>query len=206
MPMDERVLVIPERHFRDVGYFEGFQAAFDNLAAQLLDTRQFSFRARNEVEDDPSFKQLIPYIVLTCGDEVFHYRRGAKGGESRLRALRSIGIGGHISEADAAGDGDPYRIGLQRELDEEVTVGTIVCESLIGFIYDPATPVGQVHLGLVHHYELAAPQAMARDAALVDSGFSKLSALLASRGEFESWSQLALDRLAGILTSPSPKR
>src|SRR5215471_18559418 len=103
MPMDEKVLVIPTERFRAVGYFHGFRAATNTYRAAILDTTAFDFRPRYEVETDPSFKQLIPYIVLKCGEQVFHYRRGASGTEKRLEALRSIGIGGHISEADAAG-------------------------------------------------------------------------------------------------------
>jgi predicted NUDIX family phosphoesterase len=196
MPLDERVLVIPETHFRAVGYFEGFQTAGEDFAHCLLDATHFSFRARSNVETDPSFKQLIPYVILTCGDRVFHYRRGAKGTETRLQSLRSIGIGGHISEADAAGDGDPYAIGLERELAEEVATPAILRRELLGFIYDPATPVGRVHLGVVHRFELTKPDASARDAALIESGFAPLAALRQAKLEFESWSQLALDQLS----------
>src|SRR4051794_11979522 len=120
MPMDEKVLVIPTERFRSAGYFHGFRAATDAYRAAILDATTFDFRPRYEVETDPSFKQLIPYIVLKYGDAVFHYRRGSSGTEKRLQSLRSIGIGGHISEADAAGGSDLYATGMMRELTEEV--------------------------------------------------------------------------------------
>ena len=138
---------------------------------------------------------MIPYVVLTCGRLAFHYRRGSKGTETRLQALRSIGIGGHISEADAAGDGDPYINGLRRELDEEVRMGRILTEKVLGFIYDPRTSVGTVHLGIVHQFELAEPAATANDPALIECSFENLASLAAVRAEFETWSQFALDRL-----------
>src|SRR3954453_13582429 len=115
MPTDERVLVIPTERFRAAGYFHGFKAADADYRAAVLHPSAFQFRPRSEVETDPAFKQLIPYVVLRCGGDLFHSRRGAAGTETRLAALRSVGIGGHISEADAAGGDDPYRAGMLRE-------------------------------------------------------------------------------------------
>src|SRR5947209_1928580 len=108
MPTDERVLCIPTTQLRAAGLFHGFRRADDRYRAALLDPAGYSFRPRREVETDPSFKQIIPYVVLTCDGRVFHYRRGAAGTEARLTTLRSVGIGGHISEADAVGGDDPY--------------------------------------------------------------------------------------------------
>ncbi|MFM8273462.1 MAG: phosphoesterase, partial [Gemmata sp.] len=86
MPLDEKVLVIPTARFRAAGYFHGLQVADAGFRAAVLDPAAFSFRPRYEVETDPEFKQLIPYIVLKCGERVFHYRRGAAGTEKRLEA------------------------------------------------------------------------------------------------------------------------
>ncbi|CAN5603042.1 phosphoesterase [soil metagenome] len=193
--MDERVLVIPESHFQAVGGFEGFRPDSDNYAERLLDTTQYSFRPRSSCETDPTFKQLIPYILLTCGDLAFHYRRGSKGTEKRLAALRSLGIGGHISEADARGDGNLYENGLARELDEEVSHAAIARRELLGFIYDPRTPVGTVHLGIVHRFELAEAVAASKEDALIDAGWSPLNELAAASAEFETWSQLVLEQI-----------
>ena len=85
MPSDERVLCIPASHLEAVGGFHGFRAADSGYLSLLLDPSVFSFRPRREVEEDPSFKQLIPYVVLTCGERVFHYRR-----TGRWRAERSF--------------------------------------------------------------------------------------------------------------------
>ncbi|MDY3557689.1 phosphoesterase [Gemmata sp. JC673] len=195
MPLDEKVLVIPTERFRAAGYFHGFRPADDAYRSAILDPTRFSFPARAEVENDPSFKQLIPYIVLRCGEHVFHYRRGAAGTEKRLAALRSIGIGGHISEADAAGGIDPYRTGMLRELTEEVELGCAYRERCVGFINDDRTPVGSVHLGVVHVFDLEAPAARAREDALAESGFAPLADLLREAAQFETWSQFTLEVL-----------
>lgn len=192
MPLDEKVLVIPTARFRAAGYFHGLRPADDAYRAAILDPESFSFRPRAEVETDPSFKQLIPYLVLKYGEQVFHYRRGGTGTETRLAARRSVGIGGHISEADAAGGADPYRTGMLRELTEEVELGCGYRERCAGFINDDRTPVGSVHLGVVHVFELDAPAVRSREAALADGGFAPLAELLRDAEQFETWSQFVL--------------
>ena len=132
--------------------------------------------------------------MLRCGDQLFHYRRGAGGTETRLHAKRSVGIGGHIAEADAAG-GDPYTAGMLRELSEEVAVDTTSTGRLIGFIYDPRTPVGEVHLGVVHLFELHEPNVTPREDAIADAGFAALSELIVAKEEFETWSQFVLESI-----------
>jgi predicted NUDIX family phosphoesterase len=193
MPLDEKVLVIPTERFRVAGYFHGFRPADDAYRAAILDPAAFSFRPRYEVETDPSFKQLIPYVVLKCGDLLFHYRRGSAGTEKRLEALRSVGIGGHISEADASGSGNSYTIGMMREVSEEVKLNSSFSEKCIGFINDDRTPVGSVHLGVVHVFELESPSAHSREDALADAGFADWRELLRCAEQFETWSQFVLD-------------
>jgi predicted NUDIX family phosphoesterase len=195
MPTDERVLVIPTDRFGAAGYFHGFRAADESFRAAILDPAACSFRPRSEVETDPSFKQLIPYIVLKHGTSLFHYRRGAAGTEKRLAAKLSIGVGGHISEADAAGEGDLYRNGMHRELDEEIAIGCRYSERLLGFINDDRTPVGSVHLGVVHLLELSEPLVAPREEAIAEAGFAPLAELACRSADFETWSQFVLQEL-----------
>jgi predicted NUDIX family phosphoesterase len=195
MPLDERVLVIPTKRFHDAGYFHGFRADDVAFRAAILDPAAFQFRPRSEVETQPEFKQLIPYVVLKHGSELFHYRRGASGTETRLRALRSVGIGGHISEDDARGGVDPYRTGMLRELTEEVQIGGEWKDSFFGFINDDRTPVGSVHLGVVHLIDLTSRAVSSREAALADGAFSPLVELAVKAEEFETWSQFVLAEL-----------
>lgn len=194
MKHDERVLCIPEAHFRAVGFFTGFRPADEAYRAALLNPAAFTYQPRSTCETDPAFKQLIPYVVLTCGDLVFHYRRGGSGTEARLRAKRSVGIGGHIADIDA-GAADPFRAGMLRELAEEIDIGSGFSEHFLGFIYDPSTPVGEVHLGVAYCFELEVAEAVAREDGIADGGFAPVAELLADAGQFETWSQLALAAL-----------
>ena len=116
----EHVMVVPTLLFREIGYFQGFNANPEPYLKTLLDPSYTSYRPRDEVEQDTSFKQLIPYCIFRCGDEVFHYKRGNTQGEGRLHSKRSIGIGGHISSDDQNQSESAYREGMWREIGEEV--------------------------------------------------------------------------------------
>ncbi len=136
---EEHVLVIPAERLELIGSFSGF-APFDQHSFQaILEPEHMQFRPRSQVEEDPTFKQLIPYCILQFGAgsdrQIFQYTRGSGQGEKRLHAKRSIGIGGHISREDATGD-DLYRSGMQRELTEEMIIEGSYSEQLLGFIYD----------------------------------------------------------------------
>jgi predicted NUDIX family phosphoesterase len=188
--MNERVLVIPTDVLRAAGLFQGFSDRVSHYLPRLLDGSHLRYLPRDEAEGDENYKQLIPYIVLRHGGKVFHYTRGGAGGEKRLHAKRSIGIGGHICQEDA---GDAYRAGMMRELAEEVEITGDFEERCVGLINDDRTPVGRVHLGVVHVLELRSPLVRSREEALIAGGFASVAELRGQREAFETWSQLLLD-------------
>lgn len=192
---EELVLAIPTRAFHEVGLFQGLCRDVERYAPRLLDPAIFSFLPRAQAEQDPSFKQLIPYVVLRFRDQVFSYTRGQGTNEKRLRALRSVGIGGHINPIDGANGEPPYRQGLLREVAEEVVLDTPYRETCLGFINDDRTPVGQVHLGIVHLFDLDAPRVQRREDDLTQSGFATIADLTRQKDTFETWSQFVLAEL-----------
>ena len=200
MPQDryngERVLVVPTLLFHEIGLFQGFHADVDRYLSTLLDPSYTKFLSRAEAEEDPSYKQLIPYCLFRHGGRFYSYRRGGSGGEGRLHGRRSLGIGGHISEEDAAGSNDPYRAGMLRELGEEVRLDGGYRERVVGLINDDSVAVGRVHLGVVHLFDLDAPQVLPLETSIQGLGFAPPEELAAARDEFETWSQICLDWLA----------
>ncbi|MBX9791832.1 MAG: phosphoesterase [Pirellulales bacterium] len=200
--LTEQVLVVPTAVFHRLGHFQGFSREAERYLAELLAPEHTSFRPRSEMEEDPSFKQLIPYCIFrhldrTGRDLVFQYRRGKGQGEQRLHSKRSIGIGGHISSADgpAAGQHDLYREGLVRELAEELVIDTPYEEHCVGLINDDETPVGRVHLGVVHLFDVEDPAVRSREDDILEAGFRPVAELLARLDEFETWSQICLKAL-----------
>jgi len=199
----ERVLVVPTELFHRLGYFQGFSREVDRYLDELLCAEHTSYRPRSEMEEDPSFKQLIPYVIFrhtVDGEEtVFQYTRGKGQGEKRLHAKRSIGIGGHISSDDESNERDlhPYEEGMRRELAEEVHIATRFRAQLVGLINDDLTDVGKVHLGVVHIFDVETPDIEPREADILDAGFRPVEQLLRDKDQFESWSQICLDALFG---------
>lgn len=198
----ERVLVVPTALFHELGHFQGFSTDVERYFKPLFESDAVSYRPRAEMEEDPSFKQLIPYVLFRHIDadgvtSIFHYTRGSGVGEKRLKAKKSIGVGGHISSVDAeAADGHAvYHEGMARELEEEVAIDTPYKEIWAGLINDDETPVGQVHLGIVHIFDVEQPNVQPREEDLCDAKFTPVKELLADLDQFETWSQIALKAL-----------
>ncbi len=202
---EERVLVVPTSRFHALGHFQGFSADMSRYLPALLEGDDLAYRPRGEMEQDPSFKQLIPYVVFRHVDSVgavrvFAYTRGGGQGEKRLHAKRSVGVGGHISaddHADGATHHDVYREGMLRELAEEVVIDSPYREQCVGLINDDETPVGQVHLGVVHVCDVDEPLVRPRETDILDAGFRPVADILVDLDRFESWSQIVMRALFG---------
>jgi predicted NUDIX family phosphoesterase len=197
----EHVLVVPTSVFHALGHFQGFSGAgdTDRYLRGLLDPQHTSYQPRSAMEQDPSFKQLIPYVIFRHRDaagrvSLFQYTRGKGQGEARLHAKQSIGIGGHISADDAAAK-SAYDEGMRRELAEEVLIDTPYQSQLAGLINDDESEVGRVHLGVVHLFDVDHPAVQPREPDIIEAGFRPVEQLLADLSRFETWSQICLRAL-----------
>jgi predicted NUDIX family phosphoesterase len=112
--------------------------------------RNLQPRDREHAETDETFKQIIPYLYIECGQNFLLYKRTKKQSEERLHEKLSLGIGGHINPIDCTSDSVINNC-LLRELTEEVTVHDLdpASTEFLGFINDDLSEVGKVHLGLV---------------------------------------------------------
>jgi predicted NUDIX family phosphoesterase len=207
---DEQVLVVPTTLFHEIGYFQGFCLHAEHYREVLLAPENVSFRPRSEVEKDPNFKQLIPYMIFCYTDSdgivrLFQYVRGKGMGESRLHSKRSVGVGGHLSLDDQNGlteKRDVYREGMYRELREEVILDSEFTESCVGLINDDNSEVGRVHLGIVHRFDLVKPNVISNEPDLIESGFVPVEEMLRDLSGFESWSAICIEALFGKERSP----
>ena len=197
----EEVLVIPRALLEELGAFHGILTEqIDPVIARLLDPASHFFMDRAVAEEDPTHKQLIPYCVFRCGNRILHYTRGKAGGESRLHAKISVGVGGHINPIDT-GDGrvgpEAYFAAVSRELDEELLIGSKRTSRIIALLNDDSNPVGQVHLGIVHLVDLDNEDVTSREDALTDLQFSSLEELRGPAFDrLETWSQHCIAHLA----------
>ena len=199
---EENVLVIPRELFDQLGAFQGLNFEPQKYLEAFLSRGNNFFLPRREAEINPTYKQIIPYAVIAFQNKVVYYVRGKKAGEQRLIAKGSIGIGGHMNEADEslfAMDEQAYRAGVEREVNEEIKIDAPFEDRIVALLNDDTTEVGRVHLGILHVFKLREPKVEKREAMITGLTFLAQDELLARREMMETWSQICLDSLERLL-------
>jgi predicted NUDIX family phosphoesterase len=190
----ERVLCLRREDAFPDGVWDGLVSEGMEQAQRLVRERSF-FMPRNEVEEDPSYQQVIPYAVFRHGDRYLLTRRLRASSEKRLRHLYSLGVGGHINPEDVA-NGDPVADGMRREWEEEVTYAGSFQASVIGLVHEESAPVGRVHLGMVFLIDGDSSEIAIRETDKLSGELLTLEEMRIHYLEMEGWSQLVYDRLA----------
>ena len=198
----ERVLVVPTElilaHLGPApgGFHPGRERA---LMATVAEHGRFEDRPAAEL--NVALKQIIPYGMILCRDEILLLRRLRGGGETRLHEKTSIGVGGHVNppdaeppgarSADSAGGGGldlAVARAFERELHEELTLETEYSSEPVGVLNDDSNPVGRVHVGIVYKVTLKEPKARVREAESLAGSFVTQSELSRYRSSLETWS------------------
>ena len=155
---DEQILVVNRKELfnNEENHFYGFIQKNDEKTKKIIDRfESYEVKRRGDMEEDPSYKQLIGYVLLKDANtnEVLVYKRLVGGGEARLHGKASVGIGGHMNEVEGKTIFEMLKINAARELNEEVGVSEEEALNnlhFIGLINDDKTEVGQVHVGVVY--------------------------------------------------------
>ncbi len=200
MPAEERVLCFERNLFEELGVFQGINLDAEKYLSILTDSKNLTYKYRSQAENDPRYKQLIPYVLIVCGYRLLRYQRGKGGQETRLRGLWSVGIGGHISyeDNDLFTKNLGYLEGMRREVEEEVDVKEI-SESVVAVINDDSTDVGQVHFGVVHVMQVANEAVAGRRSGIVSPEFVPIADAMKDAANYESWSKFCLENLDVLL-------
>lgn len=202
MPREEQVLVIERKVLEQVGMFQGLTFDVANYLGEIFVQGVPRFMPRSQVEENSAYKQLIPYVLMSYQDKYLSYIRGRRAGEARLVGNRSIGIGGHINPVDNeiplfdTDFSELYRAAVEREVAEEVSVETSHTDRVVALLNDESNEVGSVHLGIVHHWVLDAPNVSKREQMITQMAFMRPAELHEVRDTLETWSGLCLSRLA----------
>lgn len=208
MPPQEQVLVIERKVIEQVGMFDGLAFDVDRYVERIFVPGVPRFMPRSQAEQDPSFKQIIPYVIMTCRGKYLSYVRGRRAGETRLVAKRSIGIGGHINPTDrtlfSAEPHKTYLEAVQREVAEEVCVEP-PSDHIVALLNDDSNEVGSVHLGIVHCWILAEPKVVKREQMITQMTFMTADELHEVRETLETWSQKCLDGLDRMTRAASAR-
>ena len=204
MGQDEKVLVVERRVVERAGMFQGLTFDVERYLPCLLAPGVPRFMVRSEAETNPDFKQLIPYVIMSCDGKILSYVRGQRAGETRLIGRRSIGIGGHINPSDEmplfdSDFSDAYLAAVEREVAEEVAIEGGHRNAVVALLNDDSTEVGKVHLGIVHHWRLDTPNVNKREQMITQMMFMTPGELHDMRDSLETWSRLCLDSLGDEL-------
>jgi len=192
---DEEVLVVPTAGVLDeIGGGAAWHGIRPNGEAALADLirRRGEFRSRWIMEDDPAWKQVIPYPILRDGPRWFLMRRTRAGGDARLHDRYSIGVGGHVNPADGGLDGD-LGGALRREWAEELAVDFVPAFRFLGLLNDDTTAVGTVHLGLVYESDAGGRPVAIRETDKLSGTFVSTAEVEVVADRLETWSWLAFE-------------
>jgi predicted NUDIX family phosphoesterase len=184
---EELVYVVPRETILGNGTWHGVRTA-DTDEFLAVVAAHGRFEPRPAMESDPSFKQIIPYLVLRDGERYFLMRRTRAGGDMRLHDAWSIGVGGHVNP----GDGD-LAGGLLREWTEELVADFVPEFRLVGLLNDDTTDVGRVHLGAVYLAEAGRRAVAIRETDKLSGAFASPAQVEEVADRLETWSRLAFE-------------
>lgn len=202
MPSEERVLCFQRKLLDEIGAFQGLEQSVEKYLSVITAPANLTYLNRIDAEQNKSFKQLIPYILIHYKGKILRYRRGKGGQETRLHGLLSVGIGGHISEEDHglfnSENRGYYHEGMRRELMEEVNIDAENAPA-VALINDDSTEVGYVHFGVVHVLQVGDESIVKYKRGILGPEFVPLAEAVKNLNVYESWSRLCLAQLDLLL-------
>ena len=188
------------------GRFQGVSFEVRRYFPLIINSDNHHFLPRAEAESDVRYKQIIPYVLIVCGDAILRYQRGDKSGERRLRGCYSIGVGGHIDKRDCCYcRGGGYSTALLRELKEETGMELNQVPPAVAVINDDSDEVGKVHFGVVHLLRIGETREVSRGSELSSPEFIEVKDACQNLDCYETWSQWCLQKiLPELLATTKP--
>ncbi|MEQ6029656.1 NUDIX domain-containing protein [Staphylococcus saccharolyticus] len=198
---DEQIIVVKRNILfdNDKNAFNGFMHKNNIKGKDIFNAlSEYEVKRRGDMEEDPSFKQLISYCLLENEKgEILIYERLSGGGEERLHGQSSVGVGGHMNNVVGADSiNEVLRVNAQRELEEEVGLCQEDSQNMeyLGFINDDTNEVGKVHMGIVFKITVHSNDVEAKETDTLKIRWVEKCSI-ESYDDFETWSALILQDL-----------
>ena len=192
--LEELVFAIPTDDlwklltYKEIGLIKGNSDVLNRIVQNGL------FRKRSELERDPSFKQLIPYAIISNKESFYLFKRTSKQTEKRLHNKLHLGVGGHMNPGIS---NEQYLINeLKRELFEEVKLlnGCLIEDiEFIGFINDDSISVGSVHIGLLYNIHISNKNVVINETDKMTADWIDKTDLIEYYEEMETWTKIAIE-------------
>jgi len=155
------------------------------------------FRKRSELEEDPSFKQIIPYAIISHKESFCLFKRTSGQTETRLHNKFSLGVGGHMNPGSSKESKEQYLINeLKREFFEEVKLlNACLIEEIefVGFINDDSISVGSVHIGLLYNIHLSSKDVVINEMDKMTADWIDKLNLAEFYEGMETWTRITFD-------------
>ena len=195
--MEELVFALPTKEIWNLLTYKEQGLIFGKSDSLKMIVQKGMFRKRNELEKNPSFKQIIPYAVISNKESFYLFKRSSGQAEKRLQNLFSLGVGGHMNPGNTMEPEEQYLIDeLKRELFEEVRLlNDCAIEDIefIGFINDDTIPVGRVHIGLLYNIHLSNKEVYINETDKMTADWIDKSNLAEFYDGMETWTKITYD-------------
>lgn len=189
---DEQILVIRRDLLLPDDGWHGLRAVDFETYLNLIQNHK-EFHSRAAMETDPTYKQIIPYLIFEHENSYFLMQRHKKASETRLQSKFTLGIGGHIREDDM--QTNSLFDWARREFHEEVAYeGELVIEPL-GVLNDDSNDVGKVHIGFVFLLHGSTGK-ISVESELANGELYSLEECRGFYDRMETWSKMVFDHLA----------
>ena len=189
---DEMILVVKRSDFfaHDAAWNGLKRVDFSQYLTLIKEKKEFLPRSQMEV--DPAYKQIIPYLIFAHQDRYFLMQRTSSSGEKRLHNKFTLGIGGHIRQEDLTNDS--IFEWARREFHEEVNYHDACTIEPLGIINDDSNAVGQVHVGFIFLLKGETSNISVNEE-LKSGTLVSLEECKAHGAAMETWSQYVIDFL-----------
>jgi predicted NUDIX family phosphoesterase len=195
--MEELVFAFPTDEFWKLMIYKKKGLIKENSEVLKRIVQNGLFLRRSELEEDPSFKQIIPYAIISNKDSFYLFKRTSKQTEKRLHNKFSLGVGGHMNPNDSMETKEQYLIDeLKRELYEEVKLlnGCLIEDiEFIGFINDDTISVGSVHLGLLYNIHVSNKEVYINETDKMTADWIDKPNLAEFYEGMETWTKITFD-------------
>jgi predicted NUDIX family phosphoesterase len=205
--MEELVFAFPTDEFWKLMTYKKKGLIKENSEVLKRIVQNGLFLRRSELEEDPSFKQIIPYAIISYKEpersgvrqsqSFYLFKRTSGQAEKRLHNKVSLGVGGHMNPDDSMESKEQYLIDeLKRELYEEVKLlnGCLIEDiEFIGFINDDTIPVGRVHIGLLYNIHVSKKEVYINETDKMTAAWIDKPGLAEFYEGMETWTKITFD-------------
>lgn len=196
----DTVLAFPSTILDELGHFHGIRKDYQIYENALIKAEVSSFMPRLEVEMNPTYKQIVSYVIVRYQNLLLRYTRGVVTNIGQfLHGEYSLGFGGHVESNDwdlfSLSDVG-YRNSILREMKQEIEINPEKIRtdnfSTLGVLNDDSSPLGRCHIAFIHLLTVDSPEYKKGEKSINDIKWVPIESLGDEFSGYEYWSKLCI--------------